>query len=165
MPTREPDEMTKSKVYVETTVISYLAASPSRDIVVAGHQETTRAWWNRRGRFELFVSQAVVDEASRGNAVAAARRLAFLEGISVLGLNAEIDAIANQLLRANAVPAKARIDAVHIAVAAINRMEYLVTWNLTHIANAAIRGKIERTCRGAGLRAPVICTPEELPET
>ena len=154
---------TKSTVYVETTVISYLAASPSRD-VLAGHQETTRAWWSRRGRFELFVSQAVVEEASRGNAVAAGRRLAFLEGIPVLGLNAEIDSIANQLLRTSAVPAKARIDAIHIAVAAINRMEHLVTWNLTHIANAAIRGKIEQTCRGAGLRTPVICTPEELPE-
>jgi predicted nucleic acid-binding protein len=156
--------MTKSKVYVETTVISYLAAAPSRDIVLAGHQETTRVWWSRRDRFELFVSQAVVEEASRGNAVAAARRLALFEGIPVLGLNEEIDAIANQLLRAGAVPAKARIDAIHIAVAAINRMEYLVTWNLTHIANAAIRGKIERTCRGTGLQAPVICTPEELPE-
>ena len=110
------------------------------------------------------MSQAVVEEASRGNAVAAARRLAFLEGIPVLGLNAEIDAIANQLLRASAIPAKARIDAVHIAVASINRMEYLVTWNLAHIANAAIRGKIEQACRGAGLQAPVICTPEELPE-
>ena len=157
--------MAKSKVYVETTVISYLAASPSRDIVVAGHQETTRVWWSRLDRFELFVSQAVVEEASHGNASAAARRLVLLEGIPVLGLNAEIDAIANQLLRANAVPAKARIDAVHIAVAAINRMEYLLTWNLTHIANAAIRGKIEQTCRGAGLQAPVICTPEELTET
>ena len=96
--------MTKAKVCVETTVISYLAAARSRDIVVAGHQETTRAWWSRRHRFELFVSQAVVEEASRGNA--------------------DIDAIANQLLRASAVPAKAQIDTVHIAVAAINRMEY-----------------------------------------
>jgi predicted nucleic acid-binding protein len=122
------------------------------------------AWWSRRDRFELFVSQAVVEEASRGNAVAAARRLAFLAGIPVLGLNLEIDAIANQLLRASAVPANARIDAIHIAVPAINRMNYLVTWNLTHIANAAIRGKIEQTCRGAGLQAPVICTAEELAE-
>ena len=86
----------KSKVYVETTVISYLAASPSRDIVVAGHQETTRAWWSRRDRFELFVSQAVVEGASRGNAVAAARRMECLAGIPMLGLNADIDAIANQ---------------------------------------------------------------------
>ncbi len=82
----------------------------------------------------------------------------------VLGLNAEIDGIVNRLLRVNAVPPKARIDAIHVAVAAINRMEYLITWNLTHIANAAIRGKIERACRGAGLQAPVICTPEELLE-
>ena len=156
--------MTKSRVYVETTVISYLAAAPSRVIVVAGHQETTRVWWSRRDRFELFVSQAVVEEASRGNPASVTRRLALLEGIPVLGLSADIDAIASRLLRASAVPAKARVDAVHIAVAAINRMEYLVTWNLTHIANAAIRGKIELTCRGAGLRAPIICTPEELPE-
>jgi predicted nucleic acid-binding protein len=156
--------MVKAKVYVETTVVSYLAAPPSRDIVVAGHQETTRAWWTRRDRFELFVSQAVVEEASHGNAVAAAQRMALLDGIPVLGLTAEIDAIANQLLRAAAGPAKARIDAIHIAVAAVSRLDYLVTWNLTHIANAAIRGKIEQTCRGAGLQAPVICTPEELLE-
>ena len=134
----------KPKVYVETTVISYLAAAPSRDIVLAGHQETTRNWWSRRNRFELFVSQAVVEEASRGNAVAAAKRLTFLAGIPVLGLNADVDVIANLLLRTNAVPAKARIDAIHIAVTASNRMDYLATWNLTHIANAAIRGKIGR---------------------
>ena len=154
----------KAKVYVETTVVSYLAAAPSRDIVLAGHQETTRAWWSGRDRFELFVSQAVVEEASRGNAVSAAGRMAFLEGIPILGLNAEIDAVADQLLRASAVPVKARIDAIHIAVAAINHLEYLVTWNLTHIANVAVRGKIEQTCRGAGLQAPIICTPEELLE-
>ena len=156
--------MRKAKVYVETTVVSYLAAAPSRNVVVAGHQETTRAWWSRRDRFELFVSQAVVEEASHGNAVAAARRMSLLDGIPVLSLNAEIDAIANQLLRATAVPAKARIDAIHIAVAAVSRLEFLVTWNLTHIANAAVRGKIEQTCRDAGLQAPVICTPEELLE-
>ena len=90
--------MVKAKVYVETTVVSYLAAAPSRDIVVAGHQETTRVWWSRRDRFEVFVSQAVVEEASRGNAGAAARRMAFLERIPVLELTAAIDALANQLL-------------------------------------------------------------------
>lgn len=102
-------------MYVETTVVSYLAAAPSRDIVVAGHQETTRTWWSRRDRFDLFVSQAVVEEASRGNAVAAARRLELLEGIPVLGLTAEVDAIANQLRQGRAVPGKARIDAIRRA--------------------------------------------------
>jgi hypothetical protein len=90
--------------------------------------------------------------------------MALLEDIPVLGLNAETDALASRLLRASAVPAKARLDAIHIAVAAVNHMNYLLTWNLTHIANAAIRGKIEQACRDAGLRAPIICTPEELME-
>jgi hypothetical protein len=156
--------MMKPRVYVETTVVSYLAALPSRDIVVAGHQATTKAWWPRRNRFEFFVSQAVVEESARGDADAAARRMALLEDIPVLGLDAETDAVANQLLRASAIPAKARLDAIHVASAVVNRMDYLVTWNLTHIANAAVRAKIEQACRDGGLQVPIICTPEELME-
>ena|SRR6266542_1069066 len=152
------------KVYVETTIISYLAAVPSRDIVLAAHQQLTREWWDRRDRFELFVSQAVVDEAAREDAVAAARRMALLTGIPLLALGSEVDEFANRLLRGNVVPGKATVDAIHIAVAAVNRVDYLVTWNCTHIANAAIRGKIKETCRGAGLEAPIVCTPEELME-
>ena len=154
----------KPKTYLETTVVSYLAASPSRDIVIAGHQEITREWWERRDRFELFVSEAVVDEASRGDAVVAARRHALLSGIPVLDLGVEVHDLADRLLRMHAVPAKALVDAVHIAVAAVNRIDYLLTWNCTHIANAAVRGKIEQACRAAGLQAPAICTPEELME-
>lgn len=154
----------KPKVYLETTIVSYLAALPSRDLVLAAHQQITREWWERRDRFELFVSQAVVEEAARGNVAAAARRTAMLTGIPVLELGPEVHKFANRLLLASAVPAKAMIDAVHIAVAVVNRVDYLVTWNCTHIANAAIRGKIEQTCRGARLQAPVICTPEELME-
>lgn len=155
----------KPKTYIETTVVSYLAASSSRDIVIAAHQQITRDWWDRRNRFDLFVSQAVVEEAARGDAVVAARRAALLRGIPVLELGAEVQELATRLLRARAVPRKALIDAVHIAVATVNRVDYLLTWNCTHIANAAVRGKIEEACRGAGLRAPVICTPEELMET
>ena len=155
----------KPKVYVETTIVSYLAALPSRDIVVAAHQQLTREWWDRRDRFELFVSQAVVDEATRGNAAAAARRMSLLAGIPLLALGGEVDEFANRLLQRSVVPGKATVDAIHIAVAAVNRVDYLVTWNCTHIANAAIRGKIEQTCRDAGLSAPIICTPEELMET
>lgn len=154
----------KPSVYVETTIVSYLAARASRDIVIAGRQEVTREWWERRDRFELFVSQAVVDEASRGDATVAAKRTAFLDGISVLELSAGVDALATQLLRTHAVPASAMIDAIHIAVAAVSQVNYLLTWNFTHIANAAVRGKIEEACRNTGLQAPVICTPEELME-
>jgi len=143
----------KAKVYVETTIISYVAASPSRDLVVAAHQQITGEWWERRDRFELFVSQAVVEEAARGDVAAAARRAALLNGIPVLELGAEVHEFANRLLRTHIVPAKASIDALHIAVAVVNRVDYLVTWNCVHIANAAIRVKIERVCQSAGLRA------------
>ena len=154
----------KPKTYLETTVVSYLAASPSRDIVVAAHQQITRDWWDRRTRFELFISQAVLDEAAGGNKDAAARRMALLADIPVLTVSDEVIEFAGQLLQRGIVPAKAHTDALHIAAAAVNRIAYLVTWNCTHIANAAVRGKIEGACRAAGLRAPIICTPEELME-
>ena len=115
----------KAKVYIETTVVSYIAASPSRDLVVAAHQQITREWWERRDRFELFVSQAVVEEAARGDVAAAARRAALLSEIPVLELGAEVHEFANRLLRTRIVPAKASIDAIHIAVAVVNRVDYL----------------------------------------
>ena len=154
----------KSTVYLETTVISYLAASPSRDIVVAAHQQITRDWWDRRDRFELLISQAVLDEASRGDTHTAARRVALLSEIPVLTVSDAVIEFAEQLLRGRVVPAKAHFDALHIAVAAVNHIAYLVTWNCTHIANAAVRGKIDGACRSAGLQAPIIGTPEELME-
>jgi hypothetical protein len=156
--------MTKATVYVEPTVVSYLAASPSRDIVVAAHQQITHDWWNRRDRFELLVSQAVLDEAARGDADVAARRRALLAGIAVLTIGDDVIEFATQLLRRRVVPAKAQSDALHIAVAAVNHVTYLMTWNCAHIANAAVRGKIEEACRAAALQAPIICTPEELGE-
>ena len=140
----------RPKTYLETTIVSYLAAAPSRDVVIAGHQQVTREWWEQRNRFELFVSQAVVDEAARGDATVAARRTALLNGIPVLELGTEVYEVANRLLLLRAVPAKAMIDAIHIAVTAVNRVDYLLTWNCRHIANAAVRGKIEQACRAVG---------------
>jgi predicted nucleic acid-binding protein len=154
----------KSKVYLETTIVSYLAALPSRDIVVAGHQQLTQEWWTGRSQFELFVSAAVIEEVARGDATIATRRTALLEGIPVLNLSADVHRVASRLLLDRAVPAKAIVDAVHIAVAAVNGIDYLLTWNCRHIANAAARGRIEQACRAEGLQAPVICTPEELME-
>ena len=106
----------------------------------------------------------VRDEAARGNKNAAARRMALLADIPVLTVSDEVIEFAGRLLQRGIVPAKAHADALHIAAATVNRMAYLVTWNCTHIANAAVRGKIDDACRAAGLRAPVICTPEELME-
>lgn len=116
----------KSKVYVETTIISYLTALPSADLVQAAHQQITREWWGRRDRFDLFVSQAVIREAARGDAEAAARRLAAVEGVSVLAVGAEASRLAEQFLEMRVVPAKAQVDAVHIAVAVVNGMDYLL---------------------------------------
>jgi len=129
-------------VYIKTTIVSYLAAATSRNALVAAHQQLTRTWWDRRARFDLFVSQAVVDEASGGDPKLAKRRLKLLENIPVLALSGEVHELAERLLAARAVPTKAAIDAVHIGVAALNHMEYLLTWNCAHIANAAVRGKI-----------------------
>jgi hypothetical protein len=156
--------LTKPKVYLETTIVSYLTASPSRDIVQAAHQQITREWWERRQQFDLFVSQAVITEAHRGDAVAAARRLAALEDVAVLEVTEDATKLAGAFLDQHALPAKAALDALHIAVAVVMGMDYVLTWNCTHIANAAIRPKLEDACRKLGYEPPVICTPEELME-
>jgi PIN domain-containing protein len=154
----------RSKVYLETTVISYLTAAPSRDIVQAAHQQITREWWDRRKDFDLFVSQAVITEAGRGDPGTAARRLASLEDVGVLEVTENASRLAEAFIEQHALPAKAAVDALHIAVAVVMGMDYVLTWNCTHIANAVIRPKIEHACRQLGYEPPVICTPEELME-
>ena len=153
-----------SSVYVETSVVSYLTATPTRDIAVLAHQQITREWWATRSRFELFVSQAVFDEASAGDPGAAARRLGSLQGITVLEVTPAALDMAKGLVQSGVLPPKALVDSIHVATAAVHGIDYLLTWNCKHIANAAIRGKIERSCRALSLQPPLICTPEELVE-
>ncbi len=153
------------RVYVETTVVSYLTAWPSRDVVIAGHQQITRDWWDiRRHDFQLCVSQLVVSEASAGDAQAAQDRLAVLRSMTVLETTNDALELAKELIRAGALPAKAASDALHIAVAAAHAVPYLVTWNCRHLANATMRPMIEAGCAAKGFKAPIICTPEELLE-
>jgi predicted nucleic acid-binding protein len=154
----------KSKVYIETTIVSYLVASPTRDVIQAAHQQITRQWWERRDRFDLYVSRAVVAEARRGSPDAAARRLGALRGIPRLAGGRRVVDLARDLVQRGTLPVQARMDAAHIGIAAANGMEYLLTWNLRHLANATIRGKIEEVVRAAGMVPPIICTPEELME-
>ena len=156
--------MARAKVYLETTIVSYLVASPTTDVIQAGHQEATRNWWTIRHRFELFASRAVLTEAGRGNSEAAARRLEALRDIPNLQFGREVAALSRALIRGGTLPAKARLDAAHVAVATVNGIDFLLTWNLRHLANAALRGKIEQACRKAGFVPPIICTPEELME-
>jgi len=153
----------KSAVYLETSVISYLMSRPSRDLVVAAHQEITREWFTLQAQaYELFVSQLVISEASAGDRDAAQKRLVFLQAISRLGITDSTEKLATKLVESGTVPRKAVEDALHIAVAAVHGIEYLLTWNCTHIANATMRQAIEHVCRGVGYEPPVICTPEEL---
>ena len=154
--------MMKPTVYVETTVPSYLTAWPSRDVVRAGEQQVTRDWWARRSGFDLRVSSLVLLECGAGDSNAAALRLAALDGVPVLAQTAEAETLAETLLREVPLPAKAAADALHIAVAAVNGVSYLLTWNCTHIANATLRPRIEALCRRSGFEPPVICTPMEL---
>jgi hypothetical protein len=154
--------MANPKVYVETSVISYLTGLPSRDLVVTAHQQVTQDWWRQRAQFELYVSDAVLEEASRGDPVAARRRLEALTGISVLSATSAAQTLATRFLTSGVVPRKAAIDAAHIAIAATHGMDFLVTWNCAHIANAVVRIQVEAACRQAGYAPPAICTPLEL---
>ena len=151
------------RVYIETTVVSYLTARPNRDVVIAGHQQVTHEWWDtRRMSYELCVSQLVLDEAGAGDAQAAQERLLALQSVLVLETTAEALDLAKELLRAGALPAMAADDALHVAVAATKAVPFLLTWNCRHLANAAMRPMIESVCQAKGFKAPIICTPEEL---
>ena len=151
----------KPLVYIETSIPSYLTARPSRDVVGAGRQQITLDWWKVRDRFQLFVSDAVLVEAGRGDHFAARLRLQALDGIPILAPNLEAEDLTIALLREAGLPAKAEVDAGHIAIAAVHGMEYLLTWNCRHIANVMLRPQIEAVCRDRGFLPPLICTPEE----
>lgn len=153
----------KPSVYIETTVISYLTARPARDLIMAARQQITREWWEeKRASFSLFVSPLVLREAAAGDRDAAARRMAALEGLQVLDMAESAMLLAKELVDRKAVPATQPEDATHIALAAAHGMDYLASWNFSHIVNATIRSQIQQVIVDAGLLYPVICTPEEL---
>ena len=155
----------KPRVYIETSVISYLTARPSNDFRAMSNQNVTLEWWElERLKFELVISEFVIAEASLGHPEAAQRRLAALAGLVELQATQAVKALGRELVTRNALPAVAEIDALHVAIAAVNGIEYLLTWNCTHIANAHTRPKIEATCRALGFEPPIICTPQELTE-
>jgi PIN domain-containing protein len=155
----------KPKLYVETTIVGYLTGRLSRDTVTAGHQRTTRQWWKeRRHAFELYCSEVVVEEAGEGDKREAAERLAQLAGIPVLDLSPGALALSGRLLKRKAIPARSEYDAFHLAIAAVNKIDYLLTWNCRHLANASLRPFLERICKKAGYHCPIICTPDELLE-
>ena len=155
----------KPKVYIETSVISYLTARSSRDILVAANQQVTQEWWHdRREKFDLYVSQLVDQEISSGDSEAVVKRQQALTNCSFLDITAESVELAGRFIEQNAIPKQAAEDALHIAVAAVSGMDYLLTWNFKHIANATMRANVELVCRLNGFEPPVICSPMELME-
>ena len=154
-----------ASIYIETSVINYLTARPSRDIVIAGHQQTTQDWWEKQSvKFELFVSELVIQEAARGDPKAAQERLRILDSIEALTVTPEALQLAQILLEQATLPAKSDADALHISISVTSGIDYLLTWNCKHIANAITRKKIEMLCRQQNYEPSVICTPEELME-
>ena len=151
------------RVYIETSIVSYLRQRSSGQVVTAARQLLTRRWWeSERFNFELVTSQYVIDEAADGDPQLAQERLESLDDIPLLQLGPDIDAIAREIMSRAILPPKAQVDALHIATAAHHGIDYLLTWNCTHIANARILPRIHRVLAEMNCFIPIICTPEEM---
>ena len=155
----------KPSVYIETTVVSYLAARPSADATLGARQRVTRQFWeNYSDNFEFVVSDVVITEIRQGDKIAAQRRIDALAGLTVLDLSPEAVTLAQELINAGAVPKESQTDAQHIAVAVVNGIEHLTSWNYKHIVNETKRQHIDQVCQAAGYHPTILCTPAELIE-
>ena len=152
----------KRRVYLETSVISYLTARPSKTIIGAAHQQITSAWWDKRTDYDLFVSELVLRECAAGDPDAAQRRLEIIESIPLLVATEESYQLAENFLKKGIIPAKAAEDSMHIAIAITHSVDYLLTWNCKHIANPELQRRIMDYLSEQGQFLPFICTPEEL---
>ena len=152
--------MDKKTVYIETSIVSYLTARPTSDLLAAAWQKTTVDWWEtQRNRFNLYTSDVTIEEAGKGNPEAAERRLEALSGIPILPITGPIVELSNALLQGKALPTKALDDALHIAVSAVHGADYLLTWNCRHLDNAETKPIVRSVCTIHGHTSPEICTP------
>jgi len=155
----------KKRVYVETTVVSYLSARPSRDLLIAAHQEATREFWSRlAGRYEVYVSALVYEEAGRGDPEQARVRLGIVKPLAMLDTDDAARELAERMVSCGSVPKAHPEDALHLAIAAINGMDVFLTWNFAHLNNPFTREKVRRVVEDGGYRCPEICSPDELLE-
>jgi len=151
----------KLKLYIETSVVSYLVSKPSKNIVVAAHQSSTWDFWKSLQDYEVFISDIVIQEASKGDETLAKKRLQMVDTFQILKIDDEVKEIARSFLLNQAIPEKCPEDAVHIAVAAANGIDALVTWNFKHINNPFLKKKIRKLLEDIGWACPEICSPEE----
>jgi len=153
--------MERQIIYLETSVVSYLTSRPSTNLIIAGHQAATRDFWDQLPELDCFVSELVIQEAGRGDRTAANDRLEALEPLPELEINADCKALAKALVADQAIPQQFPEDALHIAIAAVHRVDVIVTWNFKHINNPATRGKIRQSIERQGYSCPEICSPDE----
>ena len=154
-----------ARVYLESSFVSYLTAAnrEGRDPITAAHQQITIEWWSRRrADFDLVVSQIVLDEVKGGDPTFAKNRLEVVASLPRLLVTDEATTLARNILSKGFLPQKAFPDALHIAIATVHQIEYLLTWNCKHIANVEVLPRIADLCEDLGLPLPIICTPEEL---
>ncbi len=150
-------------VYIETSILGYLTARSTKNLIIAANMEITRDWWElRRSAFTLYTSEAVLNEVAQGDSEIAAQRLEILHDFPLLALNQDVQSLAAQILARSNLPPKAEVDAIHIATATVHGMDYLLTWNCRHIANAQIQGKLAEISLDFGYVLPILCTPNEL---
>lgn len=155
----------KPTLYLETTIPSYLVSRPSRDLIIAAHQQVTREWWDHRRRdFDVVTSRLVLDEASVGDQQAAGKRLEALRDMPVLELNADVISFAQEIMRLGCIPERAGTDSAHISVCAVYGVDFMLTWNCRHIANGVVIAAVRKLCDEAGYAFPVVCTPDSLLE-
>jgi predicted nucleic acid-binding protein len=153
----------KPTLYLETSVASFLAARPSKNAIIAGQQASTQRWWKeKRQNYEIYISRLVWQEAAQGDEEAVERRLKFVRPLRWLQVTAEASKVAQALVAEKALPPNAGNDALHIALGAVYRMQFLLTWNFTHINNPATEEQVRTICRQHRLHCPVICTPDQL---
>lgn len=155
----------KQSVYLETTIISYLAARPSRDLIVAGHQQITLEWWEKASpKFQCYVSEVVIEESEKGDAEVAKKRLNLISGFQILSVNEEIIKTASLFFERLKIPEKSRLDSFHLAIASWYKMDYLLSWNCKHIVSGSVRKTLNEIKDEVKIHIPIICTPEELME-
>lgn len=155
----------KEKVYIETSVISYLCSRPSRDLIVAASQEVTQEWWDmERSRYDCYVSELLLEEAGSGDPEAAAKRLNLANALAILPVNDKVKNVARELLKRTGFPEGVADDITHIAITAFYGIDYLLTWNCSHIANPHWQARIVKVLLDLGYEAPVMCTPQALLE-
>ncbi len=153
----------KPSIYIETSIISYLASWKSRDVIVSARQAITHGWWNHhRDRFELRISALVEEEIQRGDQEAVKRRLSWVAEIPSLAITDQASELANRLLVKKVIPEGSEDDALHIGIAVAQGTDYLLTWNFRHINNAETKSAITSIIESSGYVCPQICSPEEL---